>query len=195
MRTGTHAATITCANARCDGCCRAVQHLGLGRNLANELARSGDAGVGALCRYAQASGLIRHRIRLTDCMCHHIIHHLSSHASHPIKGNHPSHKRVYVQSLLFHISQFSRALSAGKAPRPARLRHARREDGILSSQASCQQTGSNSSPPRRRIDPSNPTCIQPGRFGRGENQASGRDRKGARADLLPHPRRSITARR
>ena len=100
---------------------------------ANELARSGDAGVGALCRYAQASGLIRHRIRLTDCMCHHIIQsHLSSHASHPIKGNHPSHKRVYVQSLLFHISQFSRALSAGKAPRPARLRHARRQDGIFS---------------------------------------------------------------
>ena len=56
---------------------------------ANELARSGDAGVGALCRYAQASGLIRHRtLCLTDGMCHHIIlpSHLM-HASHPIKGS------------------------------------------------------------------------------------------------------------
>ena len=96
---------------------------------ANELARSGDAGVGALCRYAQASGLIRLRIRLTDCMCHHIIYHLISCIS--------SHKRVYVQSLLFHISlhisQLSRALSVGKARRLAHLGHARSEDGLFSS--------------------------------------------------------------
>ena len=96
---------------------------------ANELARSGDAGVGALCRYAQASGLIRLRIRLTDCMCHHIIYHLISYIS--------SHKRVYVQSLLFHISlhisQLSRALSVGKARRLAHLGHARSEDGLFSS--------------------------------------------------------------
>ena len=96
---------------------------------AKELAPSGDAGVGALCRYAHASGLIRLRIRLTDCMCHHIIYHLISCIS--------SHKRVYVQSLLFHISlhisQLSRALSVGKARRLAHLGHARSEDGLFSS--------------------------------------------------------------
>ena len=77
-----------------------------------------------MCRYAQASGLIRLRIRLTDCMCHHIIYHLISCIS--------SHKRVYVQSLLFsHLTSHLPTLSCtqcwqGSSPCSPRSREKRR---------------------------------------------------------------------
>jgi hypothetical protein len=128
---------------------------------ANELARLGDAGVGALCRFANASG--RHPASstvagITGMYC----------AFSSIISSH--HQYIIIISLVtnlpssihdsLHISTFSRALSVGRARRPSRG-HVQKRDGTFSSLAGGHQNGRFNPFTRRRTDTARLTRAQP----------------------------------
>ena len=124
--------------ASCAGSAILLNALTILRRRANELARSGDAGVGALCRFTHASG--PHPLRIHSgrtgmyrVLIYHLIHHSCMHHS----CMHPSISRPKFNSFWTSasrpISTFSPALSACGAHRPPRLGHERTADGLFSS--------------------------------------------------------------